>query len=147
MMDSVITRQQTSMGYTTCFWGTINYAVPIFDREGWFASLQTKTRVSSPEKFREAIMTKNHTVLLSVIRFYYNPINKGIQRDDLTSVNQRIAALVASFFDILFAYNRIPLPGEKRLIEIAKHECAVLPLYMDSEIKTILLCQQYRAFF
>lgn len=49
----------------------------------------------------------------------------------MVSVNHRMAAFVASYFDIVFAINRLPHPGEKRLIQIAKRDCTVIPYNME----------------
>ena len=51
-------------------------------------------------------------------------------RGDLVSLNYRVAALLASTFDILFALNRLPHPGEKRLLAFATQHCPLRPAGM-----------------
>jgi hypothetical protein len=54
------------------------------------------------------------------------------------SVNHRVAALLASYFDVIFALNRLPNPGEKRLVEQAGKRCAVIPDGMAPQVKRVL---------
>jgi hypothetical protein len=48
-----------------------------------------------------------------------------------------VAALLASYFDIVFALNRVLHPGEKRLIAFARSECTLLPTAMDADIAAV----------
>ena len=51
-------------------------------------------------------------------------------------------ALVASYFDILFAFNRMSHPGEKRLIEQAARLCPRLPRNMAAQMESVLLIRR-----
>ena len=57
-------------------------------------------------------------------------MEKAVARGDLVSFNYRVAALLASTFDILFALNRLPHPGEKRLLAFAAQHCPLRPAGM-----------------
>jgi len=54
-------------------------------------------------------------------------IQKAAKRGDLVSVNHRTAAFLETYFDMLFALNRKTHPGEKRLIQLCKEQCELLP--------------------
>ncbi len=54
-------------------------------------------------------------------------------------VNHRVAALLASYFDIVFALNRVLHPGEKQLLGFAHNECPMLPTAMDEDVNALLL--------
>jgi hypothetical protein len=62
----------------------------------------------------------------------------------LISINHRLSALFASYFDILFALNRKLHPGEKRLVEFALKNCELLPSDMDANIALILTSADIR---
>ena len=49
---------------------------------------------------------------------YYEQIEKAIKRDDKNSINHRISAFMASYFDIIFAKNKMLHPGEKNWLII-----------------------------
>ena len=69
---------------------------------------------------------------------YYEQISKAIARNDLVSINHRVAAFLASYFDIIFAVNELLHPGEKRLIPYAKVKCKVLPKDFEENIVNLL---------
>ena len=54
--------------------------------------------------------------------------NRSFKRDD------RTAALLGSYFDIIFAVNSVPHPGEKRLVEQVKKLCSKIPEDMEELI-------------
>jgi hypothetical protein len=137
-LDRVLVRHQAAMGYTTSFWHTIQNSKEIYDRHGWFGGLKEKAAQPYPEELRREIIRKNQPVLRSVIPSYLHQIEKAIQRGDLVSLNHRVAALLASYFDVLFALNRLPNPGEKRLLRIAAERCTRLPAGMREQVEDVL---------
>ena len=137
-IERVVLGCQASTGYTTCFWHTVAQSRVFFDRQGWFAGLQELCSRAYPEALRENIIALNHPLLRGVIPAYAHQLEKASRRGDLVSVNHRLAALLASYFDILFALNRQLHPGEKRLIEKAVQLCAKLPAHMPQELKGVI---------
>ncbi len=137
-LERVLGQQQASMGYSTCFWHTLRNSVILYDRRGWLQQLKEQSAVPFPEPLRRAIIAKNHPVLRQVIPSYRHQIAKAIRRQDLVSLNHRVAALLASYFDVLFALNRLPHPGEKRLLKIAAERCEKLPLGMTAQVEGLL---------
>ena len=138
MIDRVLVEHQASVGYSTSHWYTIRHSLALYDPYGWFRSLQERAAVPYPEPLRQAIIARNHPLLRNVIPSYLHQIEKAIRRDDLVSINHRVAALLASYFDVLFALNRLPNPGEKRLLEQAERQCASRPPDMASQVDRVL---------
>ena len=62
---------------------------------------------------------------------------KAIARDDIVSINHRTTAFVESYFDVIFAMNEKTHPGEKKLIDICKKECRLLPANFEANIRTL----------
>jgi len=137
-LDRLWREHQANLGYSTCFWYTIYHSHVLYDRQGWFESLQQQSQQPYPEALRRAIIAKNHAVLRRVIPSYAHQIEKACQRNDHVSLNHRIAAMLASYFDVVFAVNRVLHPGEKRLIERAQAQCARLPVDMAEQIAALL---------
>ena len=134
----VMQAHQPSLGYSTCFAFTVNHSQVFFDPQDWFAGLQAISRQPYPEPLWENIIRHNHPVLRKIIPSYFFQLEKAVKRGDLVSVNHRLAGLLASYFDILFALNRQLHPGEKRLVQRAVANCMQLPANMETEIATVL---------
>jgi len=84
------------------------------------------------------IVNHNHPVLREIVPSYRKQIETAVRRDDWVSINHRVVALMASYFDIIFAVNRIPHPGEKRQLEHALRLCETLPIHFGADIKGVL---------
>lgn len=134
----VVLDYQASMGYSTCFWYTVNHSQVFYDPNGWFAGLQEICQRPYPEPLRENIIAHNHPVLREIIPSFFFQIEKAVKRGDLVSINHRLAGLLASYFDIIFALNRELHPGEKRLAQKAVTSCQKLPEDMNKEIDAVL---------
>lgn len=123
-LDRTLVRHEASVGYSTCFWQNVRSSVPIYDRDGWFVRLQGKADQPYPEQLRRAVIDKNSPLLRESRFSFLRQAESAMVRGDGVAVQHRIAALLASYFDVLFALNRHLHPGEKRLVAIA----AALPL-------------------
>jgi hypothetical protein len=137
-LERVLVRHEASLGWSTCFWHTILGSIPLEDPRGWFARLQAGARVDYPEELRRAIIALNHPVLREAMPSWANQLAKAARRGDLVAVNHRLAGLLASYFDILFAVNRVPHPGEKRLLEAATRRCPLLPEALAPDVTELL---------
>lgn len=128
---------QAWTGYTTAFWHTVKISRILFDRDNWFAQLQQRANQPYPEQLRQNIITHNYPLLRTIPHAYSKQIAKAIKRDDFISVNHRISALLESYFDIFFAVNRLPHPGEKRQLQIAL-SCEKQPESMESDLRALV---------
>jgi Domain of unknown function (DUF4037) len=138
VIDRVLVEKAPSIGYSTCHWHTLKHLEILFDRQGWLEALHTRCQAPYPEQLRSAIIARNQPLIRSIIPSYYHQIEKAVQRGDRVSVNHRVTALLASYFDILFALNRQTHPGEKRLLRAAKTSCALVPQSMEPHVHGVL---------
>jgi len=137
-LERSLVTHQASIGYSTCFWNTLRRSRVLFDRQGWLAAQKERALADFPEPLRRNIIHLNHSVLRNVIPSYASQIDKALLRRDLVSVQHRLAALLASYFDVIFALNRELHPGEKRLLSLVVQRCPKLPRNMSADVEAVL---------
>jgi hypothetical protein len=137
-LDRLLRRYEAAVGYTTCVWHNVRTSHPLHDPSGWLAAILRLAGQTYPEPLRRAIVAKNHPILRRNLSSYTSQIERAANRGDRVSVNHRTAAFLASYFDILFALNRLPHPGEKRLVAFARERCEMKPEGMESAIGALL---------
>lgn len=127
------------VGYTTAFIHNLKTSKILFDPYHRFSALQERLATPYPEALVQDIIAKNHPLLRSKLTAsYYEQIEHALDRHDLISVAHRTSALLASYFDVLFAFNRQTHPGEKRLVEWAKHTCTRLPRDFEEDVAAVV---------
>ncbi|MBQ8460717.1 DUF4037 domain-containing protein, partial [bacterium] len=115
-------------GYTTAFLYTLNNFQIIYDTDNWLLNLQKSIKTEYPKELKENIIKRNIMLMYDKpFASYYEQIEKALKRNDIVSVNHRISAFLASYFDVIFAVNELLHPGEKRLVQYALNNCKILP--------------------
>ncbi|MDP4142970.1 MAG: DUF4037 domain-containing protein [Bacillota bacterium] len=138
-LEGVLDKCDASVGYTTCFWHNVVDSKVVYDKHGELSMIQEKYKRSYPIELKKNIIAKNYPILRKNMSSYYYQIEKAIKRDDVVSVNHRTSAMLASYFDIIFAVNEIRHPGEKKLLRFIDNNCSKLPVNMEKNIRNILL--------
>jgi hypothetical protein len=136
-IDRVLVRHEASPGYSTCFWYNVLHSKALFDHTGWFGALQWSAQVGYPAELKRNIIEKNLRLLRKTQSSYLHQIELALKRSDPVSVNHRVAALLASYFDVVFAVNDLPHPGEKRLLLHAA-QCPRRPPEMERQVRAVV---------
>ncbi len=136
--ERVLSRHQASVGYSTCFVYNVLHSHILYDRGNWFASLRAKAGQPYPDSLRRAIVAKNYPILRMTLSSYVHQIAMALNRKDSLCVNHRVAALLASYIDILFAINRLFHPGEKRLVAYVLANCPKRPPEFEKQVSKLL---------
>lgn len=134
----VIEEHQPSLGYSTSFWFTMRNAFPLYDRDGWLSRMKSLAETPYPEELRRAIVDFNAPLLRRIHASYRHQIALAVGRNDPVSVNHRIAALLASVFDIVFALSRTLHPGEKRQLAWIATLGEQVPATLDRRVRGLL---------
>ena len=124
---SVVEEHQARNGYTTCMWHNLRTCKIVYDRDGRLAAAKRRFDVPYPEPLRAAIIERNMRLLSGSLPSYDAQIAKAVRRGDRVSVCHRTAAFLESYFDVILARNAMTHPGEKRLVQLCRARCAVLP--------------------
>lgn len=82
-------------------------------------------------------MWHNLRLLRGNLPSYNLQIKKAAARKDWVSVNHRTAAFLESYFDIIFALNKLTHPGEKRMVQYAKEQAEVLPVHFEENLNCL----------
>lgn len=136
-IHSVVEEHTAYNGYTTCMWHNLLHSRILYDRSGKLAALQSRYRVSYPDELRDNIVRKNLRLLTGNLPSYDSQIKKAAMRGDMVSVNHRTAAFLESYFDIIFAWNKLTHPGEKRMVRYAKEQAGVLPADFEENLNCL----------
>lgn len=133
----VIEEHRPTNGYSTSFWYTARNLQPLFDRDGWLRRIGELAARPYPDGLANAIIRLNHPLLRSIHASYRNQVARAITLDDPVSVNHRVAELLKTAFDIVFAHHRQLHPGEKRQLQVM----AILSgtERLDAEIRALLV--------
>ncbi len=137
-LDRVLVRHEARLGYSTAFWHGLVHSMSLHDPTGWYAALQARARGPYPEPLVRAVVEKNQPLLRGNLGSFLAQLARAAARGDAVSVNHRTAAFLASFFDVLFAVNRIPHPGEKRLLAVAEARCTRRPPELARQVETLV---------
>jgi predicted nucleotidyltransferase len=137
-LSPVVEQHRPSLGFTTAHWHTVRFSQPLFDRSGWFARLKSWVDQPYPETLRRFVILRNRRLLTQVISSYRGQLEKALRRGDRVSVLQRVSDILSSYFDIVFAFNRVLHPGQKRMVEQAARLCPRLPADFAKDIDTLL---------
>ena len=135
----VVEQFQPCNAYTTCMWYNLLTCKVIYDREGRLAQAKERFSVPYPSELRENILARGWQLLHSSMPAYDAQLIKAVKRGDMVSINHRASGFLETYFDFLFALNRESHPGEKRLIQLCRERCAVLPAHFEENLERLLL--------
>ena len=96
--------------------------------------MQNKYQIPYPDELKDNIISKNLRLLTGNLPSYDTQIKKAIARKDIVSINHRTAAFLESYFDIIFALNKLTHPGEKRMVQFAKEQAKILPIDFEENL-------------
>ena len=134
----VVEQHQPYNGYTTCMWHNLSTCKSICDKAGRLQRAKDRFSVPYPKQLKENIIHRNMQMLRGAIPAYEGQILKAAGRGDVVSLNHRTAAFLESYFDILFALNEQTHPGEKRLLQLCRRNCPILPAHFEENVERLL---------
>lgn len=131
----VVERFQPHNGYTTCMWHNLLTCRILYDQNGRLTRTKERFQVPYPPQLRQNILAHSWRLLHASMPAYDGQLLKAARRGDLVSVNHRAAAFLEAYFDYLFALNGRTHPGEKRLIQICRERCGILPARFEENLE------------
>jgi predicted nucleotidyltransferase len=126
-------------GYTTCNCLTVLRGKILHDPRGIYREMVEEFSMPYPEKLRENILRKNWILMESCTISHKTYLEMAAKRNDLVLLNKRIAGYLDCYFEILFAFNKAYLTGEKKLIKYACEMCKHLPENFTENMNKLLV--------
>ena len=136
-IERVVAEYHPSNSYTTCMWHNLITCKILYDKNGTLEKYKNKYTINYPKQLKENIIKRQLELIDSSMPAYPKQIKKAISRKDFVSINHRITEFLASYFDLLFAINEITHPGEKRLIQLCKKQCKILPENFEENLNSL----------
>ena len=131
-------RNSCFQGYSTCFLHNLRTHRILFDRTGALGKEIGRLDSTYPDELAESIISFNCEMMTGQFSSnWIHQVENAVRRGDLISINHRTAALMASYFDILFAANRVLHPGEKKIAGYVHLLCHSVPEHFDEDIAAI----------
>lgn len=134
---SVVEQYQAHNGYTTCMWHNLRTCKIIYDESGRLEQSKKRFDVPYPKQLKENIIQRNRNLLSGTMPAYQYQIAKAVGRNDRVSIVHRTAAFMESYFDVIFAVNELTHPGEKRMVNLCKQQCKILPENFEKNIQKL----------
>lgn len=120
-LSDMFANNRARLGFSTTIWHSVKTARVLYDRDGWFTSLHKIADVPYPDALAEAIIRKNFVVLRGSLAALPTQLAQAVNRNDVVSTHHFVGVILDSYFDILFALNRMPHPGTKRMLTYAEN--------------------------
>lgn len=136
-IERVVVECQPSNSYTTCMWHNLITCKILYDKNGKLEKYKNKYSINYPKQLKENIIKRQLELIDSSMPSYPKQITKAVQRKDFVSINHRITEFLASYFDLLFAINEVTHPGEKRLVQLCKRQCKILPENFEENLNLL----------
>lgn len=134
---AVAEQYQAGNAYITCMWHNLITCQIIYDENGRLTAAKERFSIPYPRQLKENIVSRGYKLLRNSMPAYELQINKAARRGDLVSVNHRTAAFLETYFDVLFALNGKTHPGEKRLVQLCKEYCTILPERFEENLNDL----------
>ena len=136
-IESVVVQCQPANAYTTCMWHNLLQCRILYDRDGRLKAAKEKYNIPYPQRLQQAIVERQLNLMDAAMPAYRIQIEKAVRRRDLVSINHRVTEFLASYFDLLFALNGKTHPGEKRLMELCRKNCTILPENFEENLQAL----------
>lgn len=136
-IEGVVIDGNACNGYTTCMWHNLLTCQIVYDEKGRLAVAKERFSVPYPGPLKKNIIRNNMHLLNGCLPSYDMQIKKAYLRKDYNSIQHRVTEFLASYFDIIFAVNEMTHPGEKRLVQLCKEQCKILPEHFEENMEKL----------
>lgn len=123
----------------TVLWHHLDTCRIIYDKGGKLGDARERFRVPYPEPLKAAVIERSMNRIKRMPDNSVEQIKIGFKRKDYISVNRYLAEFFTAYFDLLYAYNGVKIPGSRNLLERCKADCEILPVNYEQSINALFL--------